>query len=129
MSYTNFGKFLRKKMIDKDENLGDLALLFNTSIPFISSVLLGKKNIPDKWLEIIKEHYILDLDEMEEMNKYYEEAKTAVKIQLIDCNNEQRSLALQFQRRLSGLSDEELKQISKILGDNNGLSNSTTIKK
>ncbi len=53
MAYTSFGKFLRKLMVDNDQNLQDLSELFGVSVPFISSVLMGKKNIPSGVLHLL----------------------------------------------------------------------------
>ena len=39
MGYTNFGKMIRKLMIDNEENLGTLSNLFDVSTAFVSAVL------------------------------------------------------------------------------------------
>ena len=42
MKYTAFGKVVRKLMIDRDENLKDIAKLFDVCAAFVSLVLGGK---------------------------------------------------------------------------------------
>lgn len=117
MGYTTFGKYLRKLMIDNDETLQDLAKLFNVSIPFVSSVLVGKKNIPANWLELVSEKYRLTDEQKKELKVTFEESKNSIKIDLSTCNNYQRSLAIQFQRNLSLLSESEIKIIEDLFGD------------
>ena len=68
MGYTKFGKAVRKFMIDKDETLGDLATLMGVSTAFISSVLTGKKKVPEDWYGTICGHY--NLNENERKNLY-----------------------------------------------------------
>lgn len=117
MAYTSFGKFLRKLMIDSDQNLQDLAELFGVSVPFVSSVLMGKKNVPTKWIDIIIEYYDLTDEQIKELNENFDMSKSTIKIDLINCTSEQKNIAINFQRKLNNLSDKELKILKEILGE------------
>ena len=116
MGYTKFGKIIRKLMIDNDENLKDLAEIMDVSTAFVSSVLVGKKSAPKNWLELLSNHYNLNNDERKELNDAYDETKNSIKIDVSDCEVGKKKLALQFQRRLSALSEEEVKSLLDILG-------------
>lgn len=117
---TNFGKEIKKLMIDNDENLINLALILNVTVPFVSSVLNGNRNVPDTWFNILKEHYNLDDKQLDNLKILAEESKDTIKVDLTKCNDNQRGLAVQLQRNLSNLSEEEIEKIKNILerGDN-----------
>lgn len=116
MGYTNFGKIVRKLMIDNDENLGDVAALMGVSSAFVSSVLTGKKNIPENWYNTLCDHYSLDEKTKEELYNTYCEEKNSVRIDVENTSLESKKLAIQFQRSFPTLSEEELHEIWEILG-------------
>ena len=115
MGYTPFAKNLRKMMIDADENLVDLSKLLDCSVSFVSLVFTGKKATPESWVEIISKHYNLNGIQKNELFEAYCESKKNVQIDLSNSNNSQRKLALQFQRNLNGLTDDEIEKQSEIL--------------
>ena len=65
MAYTTFGEFVRILRIKHHEVMGDMAKVLNTSLPFMSAVENGKKNVPTEWIEKIVEHYNLSESERE----------------------------------------------------------------
>ena len=116
MGYTKFGKSIRKLMIDNDENLKDIASVMGVSTAFVSSVLTGKKNIPDSWYDDICAHYKLDEDSSKKLYDVYCECKNAIKIDVEDKPIESKKLVIQFQRTLPNLSEEEIQQLWDIIG-------------
>lgn len=116
MGYTKFGKIVRKLMIDNDENLGTVADLMVVSTAFVSSVLTGKKNIPESWYNIICDHYSLDEKSRAELYDAYCEEKNSVRIDVENKSLESKKLAIQFQRSFPSLSEKELHEIWKIIG-------------
>ena len=119
MERSSFGKEIKKLMVDNDESLIDLAILLDVSIPFVSSVISGKKNVPENWLEKISTHYRLNLQEQNYLKDLADESKQMLKINLTNCSKPQRGLALQLQRNLNNLDEIEIKKLMKILGDKN----------
>ena len=117
MGYTKFGKAVRKFMIDKDETLGDLAILMDVSTAFISSVLTGKKKVPEDWYGTICDHYNLNENERKNLYDAYCDTKTDVKIDMGGISLTGKKIALQFQRRLPELNEDDLKSIREILGE------------
>lgn len=67
MKLTEFGKFLRKLRIDNGELLKDMAIKLNVTPFFLSMVETGKRSIPKKLEEEIKETYSLNLEQKEEL--------------------------------------------------------------
>ena len=102
-------------MIDAEENLSDLAKLFDVSIAYVSSVFTGKKTIPEKWIDLIIVHYDLNEKRKEELIKDYSESKDFLKLNLCNMNNTNKTLAVQFQRKLENLSDEDIEKLKEIL--------------
>ena len=117
MERSRFGKELKKLMIDNDECLIQLAELLDVSIPFVSAVISGKKNVPENWIIKISQHYNLNLQEQNRLINLAEESKQTIKINLSNCSDSQRGLALQLHRKLSDLEEDEIKQLMNILGD------------
>ena len=119
MGYTRFGKIIRKLMIERDETLKDLAELLDVSTAFVSSVLTGKKPVPKQWLEVLSKYYCLSEADVIKLNDAYDETKSIIKIDVSDCETDKKRLALQFQRRFTGLSLEEMNSLFDILGKDN----------
>lgn len=117
MGYTNFGKMIRKLMIDNEENLGTLSNLFDVSTAFVSAVLIGNKSVPEEWYNILCDHYALDEKEKENLYEAYCETKKTIKLDLSQVQTDKKRLALQFQRKLPSLSQDELQSIFDILGE------------
>ena len=79
MAYTKFGEFVRVLRIKHHEVMGDMAEMLGTSLPFLSAVENGKKNVPAEWIEKITVHYNLTKQEKEELVNSIEESKTQYK--------------------------------------------------
>lgn len=48
---------MRIQRIKNHEVMGDMEKVLGSSLPFISAVESGKKNVPAKWVEKIVKHY------------------------------------------------------------------------
>ena len=118
MRYTKFGEQFRILRIKHHEVLADAAVFLDATSSFISSVETGRKNVPDKWLDLICEHYSLSDKEHSELAEAIEESKTAVKIDMVAATAAQRSVALQFQRSFDGLDEKTAQEIMEILKRN-----------
>lgn len=115
MRYTKFGEQFRILRIKHHEVLSDAAKFLGVTSSFISAVETGKKNVPDKWLDQICEHYFLNEKQRSELAQAIEDSKTMVRIDMITASPVQRSVALQFQRSFDGLDEETANQIMEIL--------------
>lgn len=115
MAYSEFGKFVRKLMIDKDENLADLSTLFNCSTSFVSSCLTGKKKAPEGWLNLIEDHYNLNSEEKENLYSSFLQSKDHQCINTENLNTEKKKLLFTLNRRLENLSDDDIETILGVL--------------
>lgn len=115
MKYTPFGKELKKLMIDKNVKVSDFAIDLKVSSAFVSSVLTGKKNVPQEWFTFIHDYFHLTLQELSKFESLAEASKDQCKIDLSKCNDLARETVIQFQRNLNELDDDSLKKIIKIV--------------
>ncbi|MBQ0064743.1 MAG: helix-turn-helix domain-containing protein [Firmicutes bacterium] len=115
MAYTKFGEFVRILRIKNHEVMGDMAKVLGTSLPFLSAVENGKKNVPKEWIPKLVTHYRLTLEEEIELDQSIEDSKTQMKLNLVNSSNNQRLAALQFARSFDGMDDETAIKIIKLL--------------
>lgn len=115
MGYTKFGKIVRKEMIDHDENLLSIAQLLGVTTSFVSAVLTGGKSVPDNWVNELSKHYGLIGSKYDDFYNAYCEDKKNIRIDVENVPLIQKKLALQFQRKLPELDEEEIQSIFNIL--------------
>ena len=118
MRYTKFGEQFRILRIKHHEVLADAAKFLGAKSSFISAVETGRKNVPEKWLDLISEHYSLSEKQRFELAQSIEDSKTTVRIDMVAASEAQRSVALQFQRSFDGLDEETANEIMEILKRN-----------
>ena len=115
MAYTKFGEFMRIQRIRHKETMSNTAILLGVTLPFVSAVETGKRNVPDNWFDIITKHYSLSVQEQQELSQAIAESKTQAKIDLTSATQSQRRVALQFQRSFEDLDDETANAIFNLL--------------
>ena len=115
MAYTSFGEFVRILRIKRKLVMGDMADMLNTSIPFLSAVENGKKNVPEGWFEKLVALFELQTNEQSELKQAIEESKTQYKIKTLNASQTQRKVAMQFARSFDDLDDETADKILELL--------------
>ncbi len=101
---TTFGKFCRVLRIERNELLKDMADALGVSSAFLSAVENGKKEIPSKWLDKIKEVYSLTGNAAEELATAIDSSRKEYRVNLENIATEDRALALSFARKLESIS-------------------------
>lgn len=120
MAYTSFGEFVRILRIKHHEVMGDMAKVLSTSLPFLSAVENGKKNVPADWVNKITKHYGLTEQEQERLEEAVEESKIQFKIPASKAGNNQRRAALQFARSFDEMDDDTALKILELLSKKGG---------
>ena len=124
MAYTKFGEYMRILRIKNHEVMGDIAKLLGVTLPFLSAVENGRKNVPSEWVEKIVEHYSLNEKEVSELLEAIEQSKTQMKLDLKSASVFQRTAALQFARSFEDMDEETAKKkIMQLLENSGGNSN------
>nr|WP_314460763.1 helix-turn-helix transcriptional regulator [uncultured Clostridium sp.] len=115
---TAFGRFLRKLRIDNGELLKDMSEKLNITVAYLSAVENGKRDIPEKWLDIIRDLYGLDDNQYCVMQEAAYENKNDISITLKKGDAYDRNLVLSFAREFRDLTKEEKADIMQILKRN-----------
>ncbi|MGM9946503.1 helix-turn-helix domain-containing protein [Floccifex sp.] len=115
MSYTSFGEFMRVLRVKNHEVMGDVARMLGVTVPFLSAVENGKKNVPIEWIDKIVEYYNLDDDMKKELIEVIDESKTQYKLITKNSSLNQRKVAFQFARSFDGMDDETAIRIMNLL--------------
>ena len=95
--------------------MGDMAKVLETSLPFLSMVENGKKNVPSEWIDKITEHYGLTPNEVCALREAMEESRTCFKINAGSAGDTQRKVALKFARSFEKMDDETANKILQLL--------------
>jgi transcriptional regulator with XRE-family HTH domain len=112
---TDFGKICRKIRIDHGEVLKDMATKLKVTTAYLSAVEIGKRNVPQGWIDTIKDEYKLDDKQYQQLQDSLYEIKKYVKIDLEQQSETDRELILEFHKNLKSLNDREKSDILSIL--------------
>ena len=115
MAYTSFGEFVRILRVKHHQVMGDMAEALGTSLPFLSAVENGKKNVPSDWMSRLAGMYKLSDSEQEQLKEAIEESKTQYKIITSSAGKNQRRAAMQFARPFDDMDDDTAVKIIKLL--------------
>lgn len=115
MAYTQFGEFVRILRIKHHQIMGDMAKILDTSLPFLSAVENGKKNVPIDWIDKLTSYYNLSEVEQKELEEAVEGSKTQYKLNASMAGNNQRRAAMQFARSFDSMDDETALKIMELL--------------
>jgi len=115
MKYTKFGEELKVLRTRRHQTLQNMADVLGVSKPFLSAVEAGKKRIPDKWVDIICDHYNLKPYYREQLQLAADMSRSQIKINLNGSENYKREVALQFQDHFSSIDEDAAEQIIRIL--------------
>lgn len=115
MEYTEFGKALKKILIEKGVRVYDVAKGLGVSSAFVSSVITGKKNVPESWVDSLKKLLSLTEEESVLLSEKASQSKDVYKIDVTNCSQLAKNTVYAFQRNLSDLDEETLQQLNEIL--------------
>jgi transcriptional regulator with XRE-family HTH domain len=112
---TEFGQYLRKLRIDCGDLLKDIANKLGVTSSYLSAVEIGKRNIPDGWVEKISHLYGLDMLEQEALQVVATNSARAVTMDLSNMAPKRRETALLFARKFDAVDDSAIESIRKLL--------------
>ena len=112
---TDFGRFLRKIRIDCDEILKDMAEKLNVSAAYLSAVEMGKRNIPEQWVNKVSELYALSDEDKEKLNSAADNSAKSITLNFENIGNAQKETAILFAREFENVDTETLDKIKKLL--------------
>lgn len=112
---TEFGKYVKKLRVDRDELLGDMSEKLGVTSSFLSAVELGKKDVPSHWFNLITSTYKLNTNQRDELEEAIELSKGSVKINLKDMKSDNKKLAIAFARKLNIFDEDDIDDIMEII--------------
>lgn len=112
---TDFGRFLRKIRIDCGEILKDMAEKLNVSAAYLSAVEMGKRNIPEQWVNRISELYNLSEEEKSNLNDAADNSAKSITLNFDNISNSHKETAILFAREFENVDTETLDKIKKLL--------------
>lgn len=111
---TPFAEVCRRIRRDKDKLMADQAEALDLSVSFISKLETGNKSIPEGYLDKFAGWLKLS---KKEKNELQDAADASVKIvKLRPKDPEQAKLAMEFSRRFTTMSSEEIRKLRETIG-------------
>ncbi|MFC5586655.1 helix-turn-helix domain-containing protein [Nitratireductor kimnyeongensis] len=115
---TQFGKELRKLRIEYNEKLFDMAGRIGKSVAFLSAVERGKKALPQGFEEAVIESYSLRAELAGRIRAAADQSRRTFTLQ--PSSALARDTAGMMARRMNNLSEDQLKQMLRILKSEGG---------
>lgn len=112
---TSFGKFSRKLRIDHGELLKEMAEKLGVTSAYLSAVEVGKRNVPEEWIERITNIYELANDEVRQLRSAYDQTITQLKIDLSNRTPRHREAAMVFAREFQEMDEDEVNEFLKTI--------------
>ena len=111
MVLTEFGKFNRKLRIDHGELLKDMAKKLGVTVAYLSAVEVGRRKIPEKWLDMIKNLYDMTPEETEAMHRAFNQSIDEIRIDLPNQSPSYRETVMMFARELNNFEEDDIKDL------------------
>ena len=113
--YTRFGEELRVLRTRRHQNQQEMAYVLGVTKNFLSMVEKGKKQIPEKWIDILTDYYHLKPYPRQLLIDAAEASKIRIKIDLKEVPLYKRDLAVVFEKRFDQIDEDAAESIIKIL--------------
>lgn len=101
--------------MDRGELLKDMAEKLGVTSSYLSAVEVGKRKVPDSWIDRIASIYALSVGEINQLREAAAQSATQVKINLENASSRERDLAYAFAREFKDLSEDQHKAILRVL--------------
>lgn len=113
---TEFGKFLRKLRVDREEYQKDMSSKLGVTLSYLSAVELGKRGIPSDWCDKLKVLYDLTESEYTKIYNITIDSKSVLKIDVSNMSIENKCLLTTIAEKMDGMSDETKNCLYSIIG-------------
>lgn len=110
--YCRVMRTIRKK---RGENLSTMADKMGCTMAFLSAMEVGKRLIPDGYLEKIIEIYELSIKEQEDLAEAIIVTNKKISIDIEKLDQEHREISLAFARKINHANQKTLEELRKIL--------------
>lgn len=114
---TSLGKKIRILRINAGENSVKMASKLGITLPYLSAIENGKREIPKNFLERIFKAYSLTDDEKEDFKKAYNLSVNEIRVNMRNLSEEKKDLSLLYARKIENLDEESIKKIKEFLNE------------
>ena len=112
---TSFGIALRKLRLDRGEILKTMADNLEISSSYLSAIEVGKRNIPEYFIDKLKVLYNLEDERVNELETAKLESQKEIVLALENISIGKREAALLFARKFDDLDELTTKKIKKLI--------------
>jgi transcriptional regulator with XRE-family HTH domain len=112
---SKFGKELKMLRLKNDEILKNMADKMEMSSAYLSAIELGKRRVPDDFIEKLTKAYQLNQLQVNEINNALNEHEGKIEIVLNNVDSEKKEMAMIFARTFEDMGSEKAKQIIEML--------------
>jgi HTH-type transcriptional regulator, competence development regulator len=112
---SKFGKELKMLRLKNDEILKNMADKMEMSSAYLSAIELGKRKVPDDFIEKLTKAYQLNQLQVNEINNALNEHEGKIEIILNNVDPEKKEMAMIFARTFENMGSEKAKQIIEML--------------
>lgn len=114
---SKFGLYIREIRKKENDSLRTMAKKMDISAAFLSAMEVGRKTIPNDYIERIAKIYNLDKNEIAELEDAINETNQKVSIELEKMNENQKEISLMFARKIKNADDDLIEKLRKVLED------------
>lgn len=112
-----FGKELRKLRLDYGEILKNMAIKLGYSSSYLSSIEVGKRNIPEDMITRLAQIYKLDDSTVHNLESAKAQQTKDISLGLDGASPQQSEVALVFARRFKDLDEVTSSKILKLINN------------
>lgn len=114
---SKFGLYIREIRKKENDSLRTMARKMDISAAFLSAMEVGRKAIPNDYIERIAKIYNLNKNEIEELEDVINETNQKVSIELEKMNENQKEISLMFARKIKNADNDLIEKLRKVLED------------
>ena len=112
---STFGRVLKKYRKIHNDTLKSLSDKLNISLPFLSSLEIGRRKVTIDVINKIRDLYCLNEKEYNELYIAMLDSNDKVSIELSKMNEAQREVSLAFARKIENADPQLLEKLRKVL--------------
>lgn len=112
---TPFGRYMAAVRSSRDERLRDMALVLDMSPAYLSSIEVGRRNVPDAFFAKLVAHGYAHPDDASRVEELIHLSRTTERVNVKHLSLEQQRLVRMFAALLPSMTDSELDTVRALL--------------
>lgn len=117
MGKTDFGKYVAKLRVERDQTQADMAKILSVSDAFLSKVENGQAKPILGWVDILSESYALSPGETEKLRGIVQNERIKESAHIKHLKVDDRNLVLLLISKISNMPHEKKEKIKKLISE------------